>query len=271
MNSPFPRILNSVQNVEWCTWCHNNCIPLQLNGKDYCPYQLPMQEHFSSLITEKWRRLFFFRATRLLCRCLRQYAPPPTIFRRLCSSSQYLQWLIRIWPPGRSVGGVTIYLPHVLKMVSSFSTTFISGGCFLRASRRFWNLVGSSAIWFLTALSSLVFLWTADSPNTLTSSTTVSDTTSSEYSSHASSSGSCIPLRRSEEHFRKASDATLAPATAAEFWVAIGKRKLLNNFKALDFYNSFPIVHTWNTQGSKPRGKLLHFLVKYWQRYLPGI
>ena len=42
--------------------------------------------------------------------------------------------------------------------------------------------------------------------------TTVSDTTSSEYSSHASSSGSCIPLMRSAEHFRKASDAALTPA-----------------------------------------------------------
>ena len=65
----------------------------------------------------------------------------------------------------------------------------------------------------LTALSSLVFFRTLDSPTTLTSSTTVSDTTSSEYSSHARSSGCCIPLMRSAEHFRKASDAALTPAT----------------------------------------------------------
>ena len=111
----------------------------------------------------------------------------------------------------------TIYIPQVLKMVSSFSATLFSGGLFWSAVRRFWNLVGSTAIASLTALSSFVFLWMADSPNTLTSSTTVSDTTPSEYSSQASDSGSCIPLWRSEEHFLKVSDSALGPSTAAEF------------------------------------------------------
>ena len=68
---------------------------------------------------------------------------------------------------------------------------------------------GSSAIVSLTALSSLVFLCTLDSPTVLTSSTTLSDMTSSEYSSHARSSGSSIALMRLAEHFRKAFDSAL--------------------------------------------------------------
>ena len=84
-----------------------------------------------------------------------------------------------------------------------------SGGCFLSTRRSFWNLAGSTAIWSLIALSSLVFLRRPDSPAMPTSSMTVSDTALLEYSSHVSSSGSCIPLMRSAEHFRKASDSAL--------------------------------------------------------------
>ena len=101
--------------------------------------------------------------------------------------------------------------------VLSFSATSFSDGCLLSVWRRFWNLAGWIVIWALTALSSLVFLCTPDSPTMLTSSTTVSDMTSSEYSSHASSSGSCIPLMRSAEHFRKASDAALRGAAPLFF------------------------------------------------------
>ena len=96
--------------------------------------------------------------------------------------------------------------------VLSFSATSFSDGCLLSVQRRFWNLAGWTVIWVRTALSSFVFLCMSDNATTLTSSTTISDTMSSEYSSHVSSSGSCIPLMRSAEHFRKASDAALRGA-----------------------------------------------------------
>ena len=96
-------------------------------------------------------------------------------------------------------------------MPSRSSITSFSGGCFLSACRRFWNLAGWASIWFPTALNSFVFFSTADRPTVLTTSTTVFDTTPAEKSSHASTttSWSCTTLMRSAEHFRKASEAAL--------------------------------------------------------------
>ena len=77
-------------------------------------------------------------------------------------------------------------------------------------------------------MSSFVFLCTPDSPAIPTSCMTVSDMTSLENSSHASSSGSCIPLMRSVEHFWKASNSAVR-GVASLFSnlkrVALGERR----------------------------------------------
>jgi len=70
---------------------------------------------------------------------------------------------------------------------------------------------GSTAIWFPTALSNLIFLCMTDSPTMLTSSTSF-DVILLENRYHARTSGSSISLMRSAEHFWKASDSSLKVA-----------------------------------------------------------
>ena len=107
-------------------------------------------------------------------------------------------------------------LRWLLYVSLSFFTMSFSDGCSLSTLRRFWKLAGLAAIWSPTALSSLVFLCTADCPVMLTSSTWFFDMILLEYSSHVSSSRSSISLMRSAEHFRKASDSS--PRVAALFF-----------------------------------------------------
>ena len=102
---------------------------------------------------------------------------------------------------------------RVLYIVSSLSTVFFNGGCFLSTLRRFLNLVGSTAIWSPTALSSRAFLCATDRPTMLTSSTCFFDIALLEKRSQARSSGSSISLMRSAEHFWKVSDSSLRVAT----------------------------------------------------------